>query len=78
MKIVYNKHEIGKRLKKLRESKNLSQYQLADELAYNYPLGIQQGSISKHETGGCDLSVYSLVVYADYFGVTTDYILWGK
>lgn len=75
---IYNKTEIGKRLKKLRESKNLSQYQLADELAYNYPFGIQQGSISKHETGVCDLRASSLVVYADYFGVTADYILWGK
>lgn len=75
---IYDRYEVGKRLRQLREFKNLSQYQLSDELCCRYPVGIYQGTISRHETGKCDLSVYSLIVYADYFGVTTDYILRGK
>ena len=75
---IYNKTEIGKRLKYLRESKGFSQEHLANELSCSYPILLHQSSISKYELGEYAFSIYTLLVYSDYFGVTTDYILWGK
>lgn len=60
---------IGIRLKKLRESVNLSQFKLA---AINGKL--LQTAITRYESGTVVPSCETLLWYADYFNVSLDYI----
>ncbi len=60
---------LPERLKLLRKSKRLTQDQLAEVLN----IGIQ--SIKRYETGKQDASSTHLVLIADFFGVSTDYLL---
>ncbi len=57
------------RLKELRKSKNITQLTLALELKTN------QNTISRYETGDREPSLTELVVIANYFGVSVDYLL---
>ena len=56
-------------LKELREDKRLTQKQLGNIFNVN------QITISQYERGTRQLSIEMLIKYADYFDVTTDYIL---
>lgn len=60
---------LPERLKSLRKSKRLTQDQLAEVLN----IGIQ--SIKRYETGKQDASSTHLVLIADFFGVSADYLL---
>lgn len=60
---------LPERLKLLRKSKRLTQDQLAEVLN----IGIQ--SIKRYETGKQDASSTHVVLIADFFGVSTDYLL---
>ncbi|WP_175616075.1 helix-turn-helix domain-containing protein [Piscibacillus halophilus] len=62
----------AKMLIKLRKQKNLSQYQLADKL------GFSRGQISNYEQGQREPDFETLKVIADFFNVSTDYLLTGK
>ena len=64
MRLQYN--EI---LKELREDKRLTQTQLGQIFNVN------QITISQYERGTRQLSIEMLIKYADFFNVTTDYIL---
>lgn len=68
--------EIGVRIAKLRENRNLSQAQLAVELD-KIGLKVRRESITQWENGTRDLKTEYTVKLADYFGVTCDYILRG-
>lgn len=57
------------RLKELRKQKNLSQLQLAMALNMN------QNSISRYETGEREADYKTLILFADYFNVSIDYLL---
>jgi len=57
------------RLFELRQSRNITQQRLAIEL------GIDQTSISSYECGKYLPTVEVLVKIAEYFGVSTDYLL---
>ncbi len=57
------------RLKELREKNNISQVKLAIELNLN------QNTISRYENGEREADYKTLIVLADYFGVTVDYLL---
>ena len=57
------------RLRDLRKEKNLSQEELA------FCLGTNQQRISKVEKENASFGIDLLLRYADYFGVTTDYLL---
>lgn len=57
------------RLLALRKEKHLTQQLLAIDL------GIDQSSISSYETGKYLPTVEVLAKYAEYFGVSTDYLL---
>ena len=57
------------RLKELRKKKGLSQQRLAMELNVN------QNTISRYETGEREADYKSLIMLADYFGVSIDYLL---
>lgn len=57
------------RLRNLREDLDLSQAQVAAVL------GIDQRVYSNYETGKRDIPLRHLITLADYYHVTTDYIL---
>lgn len=57
------------RLRNLREDMDLSQAQVAAIL------GIDQRVYSNYETGKRDIPLRHLVTLADYYHVTTDYLL---
>lgn len=57
------------RLKELRESRNMSQVRLAIELNLN------QNSISRYETEQREADYKTLILFADYFDVSIDYLL---
>lgn len=57
------------RLKELRQKRHISQVKLAMELNMN------QNSISRYETGEREADYKTLIAFADYFGVSIDYLL---
>ena len=57
------------RLKELRKSRGLSQLKLAMEL------NMCQNTISRYETGEREPGLKELISIADYFDVSTDYLL---
>lgn len=61
-------------LRKLRKEKNLSQSALCEELK-KFNCFMERSAYSKFETGSREMKAELLLVLADYFGVTVDYIL---
>ena len=57
------------RLKALRKERNISQLKLALDLNMN------QNSISRYENGEREADYETLIRFADYFGVSLDYLL---
>ena len=57
------------RLKELRLARNITQQRLAIDLNMN------QNSISRYENGEREADYRTLIVFADYFGVSIDYLL---
>lgn len=57
------------RLKELRTKKHISQVKLAMDLNMN------QNSISRYENGEREADYKTLIKFADYFGVSVDYLL---
>lgn len=58
-----------KRLKDLREDRDLRQIDVANAV------GIDQRTLSNYETGNTNPDSWAIVRLADYFGVTCDYLL---
>lgn len=63
------KKSVGKRIKKIRKSKNLTQTQLAEILDVDWK------TISNWETGQCIPKTNNLKRLSEYFNTTEDYIL---
>lgn len=57
------------RLKELRKTRHISQTKLAIDL------GLNQNSISRYETGEHEADYKTLIMIADYFNVSIDYLL---
>lgn len=57
------------RLKALRRSRGITQQRLAIDLNMN------QNSISRYENGTREADYRSLILFADYFNVSIDYLL---
>lgn len=57
------------RLKELRKARKLTQQRLAIELHMN------QNTLSRYETGERQADYRTLILLADYFGVSIDYLL---
>ena len=57
------------RLKELRTKRRISQVKLAMDLNMN------QNSISRYENGEREADYKTLIAFADYFGVSVDYLL---
>ena len=66
------KIKLAERLKELREEKGLPQAKLADELGFN------KAFIANIEVGKKLVSIPTLIMFAEYFDVTTDYLLGYK
>ncbi|WP_445429720.1 helix-turn-helix domain-containing protein [Bacillus atrophaeus] len=62
---------LGKRIAALRKEKGLSQYELADRL------GFSRGKLANYEQGTREPDYETLIKIADYFEVSTDYLLRG-
>ena len=61
---------IGERLKDLRTAQKLTLEQLAAEV------GISKSALGKYESdNGKDISPYSISMLADYYGVSSDYLM---
>ncbi|WP_416730263.1 helix-turn-helix domain-containing protein [Fictibacillus sp. JL2B1089] len=60
---------LGERLSNLRKNKGLSQYELADRL------GFSRGKLANYEQGSRQPDYDTLQKIADYFEVSTDYLL---
>lgn len=63
---------LGKRLKNLRKSYELTQEKLADAL------GISRVNYTRYETDKARPDYETLILLADFFDVTTDYLLGRK
>ncbi|MCI9311540.1 MAG: helix-turn-helix transcriptional regulator [Lawsonibacter sp.] len=61
--------DFGNRLKKLRKEKGLTQQNMADMM------GITMRNYQRYEYGDINVPATTLNFFADYFGVTTDYLL---
>lgn len=66
---MFNKEIFKKRLKQLREAKKMTQSELSNEL------NIGRASISNYELGTRIPDASVLVSIAEYFNITTDYLL---
>ncbi len=70
--MYYDIEKSGKRIRKLRKVKGLSQNQLAEMI------GVHVKTIGKAERGIIGLSVDNLLVIAEYFNTTVDFLISGK
>ena len=61
----------GKRLKALRKQAEKTQEQVAEAV------GLEPGTISRIERGAKGMSIDSLLMFSEIYGVSTDYILKG-
>lgn len=57
------------RLNELRKQKNISQLKLSMDL------GLNQNTLSRYETGAREADYKTLILIADYFDVSLDYLL---
>ena len=69
--IIYDMEASGKRLKKLRKQAEKTQEQVAEAV------GLESGTISRIERGVKGMSIDSLLMFSEIYGVSTDYILKG-
>ncbi|PGT60348.1 transcriptional regulator [Bacillus cereus] len=60
---------LGKKISELRKNKKLSQYELADRL------GFSRGKLANYEQGTREPDYETLKKIADFFDVSTDYLL---
>lgn len=66
LKKTYDTIEVGKRIKKIRKSKNLKQDDLMEVLNLSRP------AISNIETGRRNINLHQIKALADFFGVSID------
>ena len=69
---MYQPREVGERLRKLRKERAYSRREIA-----NY-IGRSEKYYSDIERGTCGMSVDTLLALADFFGVSMDYLVYGK
>lgn len=67
-------HVFGNKLRELRKSKGLTQQELVDIVNAKYGTAINRTTISKWENGTQEASMSFVVIFADFFGVSLDYI----
>ena len=67
--MIYDMETSGKRLKALRKQAEKTQEQVAEAV------GLEPGTISRIERGVKGMSIDSLLMFSEIYGVSTDYIL---
>ena len=67
--MIYDMEASGKRLKELRKQAGKTQEQVAEAV------GLEPGTISRIERGAKGMSIDSLLMFSEIYGVSTDYIL---
>lgn len=67
-------HIFGKKLKELRKAKGLTQQELVDTVNSKYGTAINRTTISKWENGTQEAGMSFVLIFADFFGVSLDYI----
>lgn len=67
-------HVFGKKLRELRKAKGFTQQELVDIVNTKYGTAINRTTISKWENGTQEASMSFVVIFADFFGVSLDYI----
>lgn len=67
-------HTFGKKLRELRKAKGLTQQELVDTVNTKYGTAINRTTISKWENGTQEASMSFVLIFADFFGVSLDYI----
>ena len=68
-------HIFGKKLKELRKAKGLTQQELVDTVnSKNGGPAINRTTISKWENGTQEAGMSFVLIFADFFGVSLDYI----
>lgn len=68
-------HIFGKKLKELRKAKGLTQQELVDTVNSKYGTAINRTTISKWENGTQEAGMGFVLIFADFFGVSLDYIM---
>lgn len=68
----YEKKAVGERIKKIRQSRGLTQCRLAEELDYT-----SERQLQRIESGATSCSVDKLMELAQILEVSTDYLLFG-
>lgn len=69
--MIYDMEASGKRLKELRKQAGKTQEQIAEAV------GLESGTISRIERGAKGMSIDSLLMFSEIYGVSTDYIMKG-
>ena len=69
--MIYDMEASGKRLKTLRKQAEKTQEQVAEAV------GLEPGTISRIERGAKGMSIDSLLMFSEIYGVSTDYIMKG-
>ena len=70
--IIYDMEASGKRLKTLRKQAEKTQEQVAEAV------GLEPGTISRIERGVKGMSIDSLLMFSEIYGVSMDFILKGN
>lgn len=70
--MIYNMETSGRRIRELRESRNETQEVLSEKL------NISLSMLKKIESGRKGVSVDLLVVFAEYFDTSLDFIVLGR
>ena len=69
--MIYDMVASGKRLKELRKQAGKTQEQVAEAV------GLEPGTISRIERGAKGMSIDSLLMFSEIYGVSMDFILKG-
>jgi transcriptional regulator with XRE-family HTH domain len=70
-----NIENIGKRLKELRESRQLTLDMVVYDLDATYEIELTKGNLSRWENGKNYPSLYYAAYLAKYYGVSVDYLI---
>lgn len=77
-KIDVNLKEVGKRLRELREKNGYTRNQVIEKLGDEYLLSISEKTIVRYEKGQTAPKIDNLIVIAELYNATLDYIVYGK
>ena len=72
VKQIYNRPEVGRRIRSRRQALGLSRQEIADQI------GKAEKYYADIERGYCGMSLETMVKIADCLGITLDYMIFGE